>query len=183
MGTTYDGELFARYKNNSEIFIETGSYIGDGIQSALNAGFDNIVSIEIAKGQYDFCLDRFKDNNKVKLILGDTRNVLKNVLDEHLKNVKNVFFWLDAHCSGGGTGGENIVVTLPKELEIATKYITKNNINAVLAIDDVTPELEVKIANIFSGPNVKFLGKEPCINPYTNFTETDRIIVLYSYTG
>ena len=36
-------ENFRKYPN--EIFIETGSYMGDGVQQALDAGFKNVVTI------------------------------------------------------------------------------------------------------------------------------------------
>ena len=34
-------------------FIETGSHIGNGIQSAIDCGFDNIISIELADKYYN----------------------------------------------------------------------------------------------------------------------------------
>ena len=37
---------FKRFKN--ELFIETGSFYGEGIQQAIDAGFENIISIELS---------------------------------------------------------------------------------------------------------------------------------------
>ena len=36
-----------KFKNKTSNFIETGSYLGDGIQLAIDSGFDNIYSIEL----------------------------------------------------------------------------------------------------------------------------------------
>ena len=36
-------ENFKKYLNN--IFVETGSYLGDGIQKAINSVYKNIISI------------------------------------------------------------------------------------------------------------------------------------------
>ena len=40
MPTYNDGRLFKKYKKNCNLFIETGTYIGDVIESALNAEFE-----------------------------------------------------------------------------------------------------------------------------------------------
>jgi len=58
------------------IFIETGSYIGDGIQAALRAHdkdkrFERVISIEVSKHFYDICKARFPQR-KVKLYYGDS---------------------------------------------------------------------------------------------------------------
>ena len=36
-------ENFQKYLNN--YFIETGSFVGDGVQQALDAGYKNIISV------------------------------------------------------------------------------------------------------------------------------------------
>jgi len=178
MGTSYDGALYAKYKDNCDLFLETGAYIGDGIQGALNAGFNKIISIEMSEYQYNDCIKRFNNHPKVNLVLGDTRKVMTKVLDDNLGSTKKVFFWLDAHCSGGNTVGDNIDTTLSQELQILLPYIMKHNLTAILAMDDISPSLEKDIDNILKDYPVKFLGKEPCINPYTNLIEIDRIIFI-----
>jgi len=91
-------ELFQRYPN--KVFIETGSFIGDGIQAALDAGFEIVYSIEISKPLYDRCVERFKGNSNVHLIYGDSLVVLKELLS---KIDVPVTFWLDGHNSGEDT--------------------------------------------------------------------------------
>ena len=33
--------------NNNNIFLETGTYIGEGVKKGLDSGFKNIISIEL----------------------------------------------------------------------------------------------------------------------------------------
>ena len=51
-------ETFSKYKN--KYFIETGSHLGNGIQQALDAGFDNVISIELSDKYFGICENKFK---------------------------------------------------------------------------------------------------------------------------
>jgi len=85
-------KVFAKYPN--KYFVETGCYIGDGIQSAINAGFDNIISIEISPKFSTLCEVLFKNNENVKIIRGDSSIILSDVIS----SIKEpITFWLDAH--------------------------------------------------------------------------------------
>ena len=87
-------ELFQRYPNR--IFIETGSYVGDGIQSALDAGFETIYSIELSSQLFSHCCRRFEWDPRVLVCHGDSGEMLPGILkyiDEP------VTFWLDSHYS------------------------------------------------------------------------------------
>lgn len=87
-------QCFKDYLN--PYFVETGSYCGDGIQAALDSGFEHIISIEVNEYNYNECVKRFKDNPKVKLIHGDSALILGDVIkDIH----EPITFWLDAHYS------------------------------------------------------------------------------------
>lgn len=183
MGTSYDGALYAKYKNDCNLFIETGAYIGDGIFGALTVGFEKIISIELAKCQYDFCQNRFDGNEKVKLILGDTRKLLPEILENNIPDNKKIFFWLDAHCSGGTTEGDSMDITLPQELDIILHFIMFNGIFAILAIDDATPTMQEKIRKMVIDYPSEILGIEPCVNPYSNLVETDREIIIIEING
>ena len=43
-----------KFKNKTQSFIETGSYMGDGIQLAIDSGFEKVYSIEISESHYKF---------------------------------------------------------------------------------------------------------------------------------
>ena len=114
--------LFAKYSNR--IFIETGSYEGNGIQQALDEGFELIYSIEILLKWYLYCMNRFKDNPNVHLILGDSGEklaALLNIIDEP------VTFWLDGH-----DGAESTPIL--KELKIIRNHPVKTH---TIIIDDL----------------------------------------------
>lgn len=75
-------------------FIETGTDAGGGVEIALLAGFKNVISIEFSKALFDYCKEKFKDSKKVKILYGDSSNILKEVLPK-LKEPATIF--LDAH--------------------------------------------------------------------------------------
>lgn len=85
-------ELFRKYIN--PLFIETGCGIGDGIQAALDAGFEQVISIELHDDPYNICYNRFVDNERVRLIKGDSSYILWTLLPEINRRIT---FWLDGH--------------------------------------------------------------------------------------
>ena len=105
---------FKKYLN--PYFIETGSYKGEGIQAALDAGFEKVISIELSVKYYRICRDKFRDNWRVKLFWGDSIYFLPIILK--LIDNKKFTFWLDAHYSGGDTAEGRVPIL--KELEIIT---------------------------------------------------------------
>jgi hypothetical protein len=90
------------FKKKTEWFIETGSLAGDGIFLALNSGFYRIFSIELADHYYQYCVDKFKNYDRVEIIHGDSFHKLKELLDKHPNT--SFTYWLDGHYSGGDTG-------------------------------------------------------------------------------
>ena len=90
------------YKNN--IFIETGTYQGDGVKQALWSGFNNIYSIEIDESRFNKCREMFKDCENVTIIHGDSGIELSTLLE---KINEPVTFWIDAHyCADGAHIGD-----------------------------------------------------------------------------
>lgn len=85
------------FKEFSGVLIETGSATGDGITFALEAGMKRIISIEARKQYFDFCVEKFKDNPEVTIVLGESKDVLTEVLSTIEEPVT---FWLDAHYCG-----------------------------------------------------------------------------------
>lgn len=90
-------QLFSKYK--SDIFIETGTHMGYGIERALDLGYEKIFSIEIMEGYYSGSVEKFQYDENVFLYYGDSAMHLLEIL----KRVnKRATFWLDAHMAGPG---------------------------------------------------------------------------------
>ena len=66
----------------SAAFVECGSYCGDGIKSALIAGFDSVHSIEINTFNYEECSNIVGGDKRVHLYLGDCGKLLDKVLND-----------------------------------------------------------------------------------------------------
>lgn len=123
-------KLFERH-NNNPVFVETGTLQGEGVKSALFAGFTEIHSIELAEKHYLYSKDLLKYQNNIHLYHGDSQSVLQGILDGIESTIT---FWLDAHYSGGDTAFKDVLYPLMKELEIIGKHKIKNH---TIIIDDL----------------------------------------------
>jgi hypothetical protein len=134
MSTDFEGNDYKHFKKNCNVFIETGSELGRGIESALKAGFEKVYSIELDPKFYNHCKEKFKDDNRVNLILGDSLQELPKLLQKI--EDPNFLLWLDAHWSMDGYAGEMMHDFLPKEMQTLLQYKNKLK-NAVVMIDDM----------------------------------------------
>lgn len=120
---------FHKYPNTC--LIESGTYLGEGVNEALECGFEKVISYEIEPKLYEKAKYKFKDINNVKLF-----NKSSVKMGDELKNMREdtITFWLDGHYSAGTTGYDSSnFYPLLHELEI----IKQNQIkNSVIMIDD-----------------------------------------------
>lgn len=93
-----DVTLLKKYIN--PVFIETGSWIGNGIQAALDAGFFHVYSVDIEPGEYGHCVERFGSDRRVTLACEDSAAFLARILPG-IRGSATVF--LDAHCVPRGS--------------------------------------------------------------------------------
>ena len=117
------------------IFVETGTYTGDMVDMALEFGFSEVRSVEIAEKYYNQSKERFSDevkSGKVKLYHGNSADLLEKMIG---KTKKRIVFWLDAHCSQGDTGGNDNKNPLIDELQTIKKVSSRND--HVIMIDDL----------------------------------------------
>lgn len=116
-------DVLKKWKLDSKIFVETGSNTGKGIEVALMANFEKIISFDVEEKFINFCRKKFSKFDNVDLILGDSSQCL-------LENIKNVnqklLFWLDGHA--------DYSIPLLKELEQIKNLNKKDHI---IMIDDV----------------------------------------------
>lgn len=126
--------LLAKYPNR--YFVESGSYRGDAIQQALDAGFQQIRSMDVDKENVTFCHNRFD------LYRGKYPNIYIRQGDSS-KDFYQLFggirepitFWLDAHSQLFEDEMEmGCPFPLLKELEQIAAHPVKNH---TILIDDV----------------------------------------------
>ena len=115
---------------HQKYFVETGTDRGDGIQKALNAGFQEVRSIEFNPKLTKKAQVRFANNARVKIYRGDSSVDLWNII----KDINEpITFWLDAHIfPPRKDGGKNC--PLIEELEQIKKHPIKTH---TILIDDM----------------------------------------------
>ena len=124
--TPYFYNLTKTTKTNQ--YIETGTYLGDGIKCVLN-NYEKIHSIELSAKWYDHNVEQFKHFGHVNMYLGNSKKILPEILD----NIHEpITIFLDAHYSGGTTAFGDEEVPLLFELEI----LKNRKYNDIIIIDD-----------------------------------------------
>lgn len=124
-----ESELRSMMKIPCQIFVETGTFLGETTDLAKNM-FEMVHTIEIQSELFERARNLFAGNSNVKCYLGDSSIVLEDIC----KNLKNpTCFWLDGHYSGGKTGKGEKNVPLYAELEMIMKYCSEK---CVILIDD-----------------------------------------------
>jgi hypothetical protein len=161
-------QVLEKFKKDINVFVETGTYKGDGIVTAIKAGFQQIYSIEFSKLYYDRCCRRFRENSNVKIVLGSSAEQLKNIL----KDVsEHAIFWLDAHSNKDLGWPEPLTESFPLLLEL--EQIKQHPIrNHTLLIDD----RRLFADNFGSWPVIKesdVIAKLKEINPGYNISYVD----------
>jgi hypothetical protein len=124
--STLDISIIKKYikSKNKYVFIESGTNLGAGVQSALDSDrFKKIYSIEIEKDFYDAAIHRFKHNENVNIIFGDA-NVEIPMLCEKIK--EPILFFSDGHN-----------LTDSSVIRDIQCIIKRNNKKDILAIDDI----------------------------------------------
>lgn len=112
------------------IFFETGTYQGDTIAQQLN-NFKKIISVELADHLWEKASSRFKHEQHVKIIHGNSPQVLAEIHDQ--LSQESVVYWLDAHwCLASGTAGKKSQCPLLEELQA----IVHLNQDSIIIIDD-----------------------------------------------
>jgi len=134
-------ELFSKYRKYSDILIETGTYMGDGVQCAFDAGYKKVYSCDINSECVSNAREKFKDED-FTVLLKPSEIALKDFLDGI--DQRCVIF-LDGHAMpkdghpstrefGSTTLNENaLTCPLVEELQIIKEHHIKDH---VILIDD-----------------------------------------------
>lgn len=153
--------IFKKYPN--KVFIETGSYLGNGIRNAIEAGFEQIYSIELSEKYFNYCKEQFVNYPQVIMVFGDSCERIKDVI----KDIDTpITFWLDGHHSCEDTALGKYWTPLMQELEQIKGHKIKNH---TIIIDDMrcwkepnpvhgfyTPDILQKIQEINSNYEISY---------------------------
>ena len=82
-------EQLAKYRNR--VLIETGTASGEGVRRALQAGFEEVRSVELSEHWYGHCVREFKHNANVRIYHGLTEDMLSAMIAPF---VEPLTFWL-----------------------------------------------------------------------------------------
>lgn len=123
--------VVAKYRDEyyHKLFIETGTYKGEMIESQIDR-FERIISIELDYNLYLEAKKKFSSSRKVRILHGDSAKIIREVLSQVNEPA---IFWLDAHYSGGVTAKGDKESPILEELDaiLDTKFD-----NHVILIDD-----------------------------------------------
>jgi hypothetical protein len=159
--------IFIKYPN--PVFVETGTFKGNSVKLALEAGFKKVYSIELSDKYFNYSFNRFKDDKNVFIFQGDSSMILWDVIEQIREPIT---FWLDGHYSKDDTAIGRFCVPLIQELE----QIRKHYINThTIMIDDMRCWVKPK-KNKQVCPNCKLY---PC-GKYYGFYKGDIITKLLS---
>jgi hypothetical protein len=112
------------------VFVETGTFGGDGVQKALDTGFPLVLSIEADEGLFKAAKRRFRLQPNVRIYQGDSATDLYDMISTIREPIT---FWLDAHIyPPRADGGKNC--PLIEELEQIKQHPIKTH---TILIDDM----------------------------------------------
>jgi len=155
-------EILQPYKK--KIFVETGTRFGEGVQLALDVGFEKIYSIEINDDYFKRSSERFRNNEKVNLIKGDSREEFSKILRQIQEPAT---IWLDAHTPSNAPIMEelkalqqhpikNHIILIDDVRDIENIYFLDIN-NLTKEIKKINPKYDITVINNTHYPNNKLL--------------------------
>lgn len=151
--------LFYKNKFNLKYFVETGTFLGDTVDF-FKGTFDKIYSIELSEELATKATNRFKGQNNIRILQGDSSDVLISLISRFKEPA---LFWLDGHYSSEFYIGDEYIKTakgkLDTPVESELENILSTNLNHVILIDD---------ARLFKG-----------INDYPSISKVKKIVYYY----
>jgi hypothetical protein len=115
-------------ESGATVLVETGTYLGDMVEAQKNR-FSKIYSIELSERLHKKAQKRFRGNETIILLQGDSSVRIAEVVVE--LNTPAIF-WLDGHYSGGITAKAEKECPVPEELHA----IFNSPVDHIILIDD-----------------------------------------------
>jgi hypothetical protein len=133
------GGFTAKYKDfvpsgDEDVWIETGTYRGNGIVVALGFGFRELHTIEVCQKTFQELNPELCMNSKVHRYLGSSRECLRPIIDKVIN--RNVVFWLDGHYQGESQKERDSISECPLMDELEAIVNTKWQRSVLVCIDD-----------------------------------------------
>lgn len=88
------------------VFIETGTYLGFTVEAVVDK-FECVFTVEVDQRLAQAARWKFAADERVRVVNADSREALKQVLADERVVHHRALIWLDAHWSGGVTGGQD----------------------------------------------------------------------------
>ncbi|MCS6979785.1 MAG: methyltransferase-like protein 9 [Flavobacteriales bacterium] len=118
-----------------QIFIETGTYMGEMVERVA-PHFRHIFTIELDAKLHERAQKKFLNMPHIHCLQGDSAEVLHHLLLRSGWVSEPVAFWLVGHYSGGITARAEKVTPILKELESIHQYVQQNAQPVFIFIDD-----------------------------------------------
>lgn len=154
-----------------EVFIETGTYLGNTSQWASKY-FKEVYTIELSKELFLAAVENLRTCSNVKVFHGNSADEISKIL----KTVgeRSALIWLDAHFSGNKTSGAHEEAPLSKELKILMEQ--KNHF--YILIDDARFILSPLSSDPSEYPSLTELVGLVDATRYSIFSFQDVIFIL-----
>lgn len=111
------------------IFIETGTFLGDMVRDVKNY-YREVHSIELEDRLHENAQRLFAQDAHVHIHHGDSASILPKLVHGIQEPI---FFWLDAHYSGGISGRGDKFTPIEEELDVILRHPVNGH---VILIDD-----------------------------------------------
>lgn len=89
-----------------DVFVETGTYLGQTSENAARAGFGHVHTIEVSDRLFALAEQRFSGRTDITVHHGSSPSVLLNICDPKRRTV----FYLDGHYQGGPSDENDPVI-------------------------------------------------------------------------
>jgi hypothetical protein len=166
-------EAMKKGAGTCDVFLETGSYKGDGIQFAFDVGFKRVISIELGGWAFGVCTDRFRDkiaSGQLILVQGDSLAMMPELIK--MAGNDRIMFYLDAHHYDDVSAIGEKWCPLVEEINAIRDSGRKDH---VIMVDDITcaqkgefmfpPEKEILDALLQVNPEYRMTYEDCTIRP------------------
>lgn len=113
-----------KYKADTTIFVETGTFQGDAVNKAINCKYKKIYTVEIDKKRYEKMVREYEDYDEVVFFHGNSGIVFPKIMD----NIKEkCTIYLDAHYCGDNAEKGDKWSPIREELNYLKTHRIKNH--------------------------------------------------------